>query len=431
MHRAWLANFTSLFASRMLAAAAAFLATVLMAKDLGPAGFGVLSILLAVLNVVSGLAAPALDMTTVRFASRHGVDQPKGGLPYFQALLRIKSVLILLLFGGGLLLTKPLAWLLFPGEAQPPIAALCIAFVAATLTMLWGFAYAYLQARQRFRLYAAFEVANATVRLFLVLFLIYKAYHSTTYFMATYALSAGLMALLSWPLLPRGCFRGDLPLRPYVRELLHFAKWVLVASVTTTLAQRADIFLLALCSADKVDIGHYGAAVSLTLVGDLLGMSLFNVLLPGASQIQDLGAMRQFLRRAVKPTLAACAGMLPLILLCVPITRLTFGPDYHQTGYLFAILLSGSAVGLLAAPAGAAIYSLGRPHVIAALETLKLALILLAGYTGYRLFGLVGLACGVSAAKGTLGLVTYAIAWRLSGGAGSSLDPSEDIAARC
>jgi O-antigen/teichoic acid export membrane protein len=168
--------------------------------------------------------------------------------------------------------------------------------------------------------------------------------------------------------------------------------------------------LIAAFEVPKESVGDYCAAVQLTLLGDLVIITLFNVLLPRASRLRERRELLEFLRGFGLPTAMGFAALVPLVLGANFIADLTFGNVYADTGALFALLLVGTAFALGSAPAGATLYGLGKSRSIAALECAKMVSILIGGLAMVPAFGVFGMAWVVAATKGGMGVVTYGLA---------------------
>ena len=178
-----------------------------------------------------------------------------------------------------------------------------------------------------------------------------------------------------------------------------------------------DLFLLAYYRVAKDVIGHYAPALQLALLGDLVILTLFNVLLPKASKLRTASEVNSFVRRFRWPLLALGAGMLPSLVLAGPVARAIFGDAYTQTGSLFAILLLGTACAVACAPASTALYGLGRSHIIALLEGVRLVVLVVAGSYTVQRYGAIGIAWTVTIIKGTIGIVSYAVVhWEIKRG---------------
>ncbi len=409
----WVGAFSWVFVARIVSSAVTFLTVALVGRVLGRGLYGELVILLAIMKVAAELVGPALDTTLVRFTARFREKSSFEAQSYYQAVFRAKLSLAVVLLLLGLVLAWPLAHAFSsPGAGDIVPLAIVIAFVGAACTVLWGFAQACFQAQQRFGHYASLELASALIRLILVIILLACGFGQVLPILAAYAAAPAFAAVLAWRQLPSDMFGRPRSLGSVWSEVLHFAKWVLVACSFTSLAQRVDVFLLAAWRSSSEAIGDYGAALQLTLLGDLVILTLFNVLLPKAAALKNADELRHFLREFRWPTMIVFSAVVPLLFASRSIARLTFGVEFVNAGGLFAILLLGAVFALGCAPAGATLYGMGRTRSIAVLEGLKLVGMLVAGSFAVRFFGVYGMAWTVAAVKGTMGIATYVLAAR-------------------
>ncbi|GMV93980.1 MAG: hypothetical protein AMXMBFR82_37580 [Candidatus Hydrogenedentota bacterium] len=408
----WAGAFGSVFFARILSTGATFVTVILAARMLGRGAYGELIVLLSIMKVAAELVGPALDTTLVRFAARHSGDSTNRSFDYVRTVFRLKLILAGALLVLGCALAWPLDRLLSDPAAgiQVGPAAVILAFAGAASTVLWAFAQASLQARQQFARYAAVELVCSLVRLFLVATLLGAGVHRVMPVLGAYVAAPTVAALIAWRGVPKGLFARGESGHSVLREIAGFAKWVLLACAFTSLAQRADIFLLTGFQLPSESIGDYGAALQLTLIGDLVILTLFNVLLPKASTLKSSEELRAFLHQFRVPALLMFVALLPFLLVSRWIAVLAFGPEYIRAGGLFAVLVLGSAFALGCAPAGAALYGMGRTSLIALLEGLKLIAIVLGGLVFIDTYGLFGMAWAVAATKGVIGVITYAVA---------------------
>ena len=408
----WAKVFGGVFTARVLSSALVLATVLLLGRVLGPTRYADLVILLSIMKVAAELVGPALDTTLVRFAAMRHADRPEDARPYYRTILHAKLALVAVLLVGGLVLAVPLRDLLLePGHEDALSAqAVWIAFAGAAATVLWGYAQAVYQAQQRFGTFASLELLNALLRLIFVGAVLAFVWNGLTTILLAYVLAGIVSAILAWMCLPNFIFAASPSSGTVWKEMLHFAKWVLAACCFTSIVQRVDIFLLAAFHAPKASIGDYGAALQLTLLGDLAIGTLFMTLLPKASGLKTGDETRHFLGAFVRPMGLAAAAALPIIVLSEPIVLLTFGPDYDQTASLFAILLIGTLFAMGSAPAGAALYGLGHSRAIALLELAKLVATLILGVIVVPRFGVLGMAWAIAAVKGVVGVATYIVA---------------------
>ncbi|NUM55913.1 MAG: oligosaccharide flippase family protein [Candidatus Hydrogenedentes bacterium] len=407
----WFGAFTSVFFARGIASVATFLTIALLGRTLGRAHYGDLVILLTIMKVASELAGPALDTALVRFVGAAESGAASAAV-YVHAVFRAKLWLAMAIVVAGVLMVWPIQQVIFLRESNPnvPLYALALAFLGAALTLFYAFVQTCFQARQLFGAYAWLEVLAAVLRLVAVGALALSGFGTVTPMFIAYAGAPLVVAALAWRSLPIGISAAEPVPAAVWAELWHFTKWVVAACAFTSLAQRIDVFLIAAFDVPAESVGDYCAAVQLTLLGDLVIITLFNVLLPKASRLHKRTELLAFLRSFGLPTAVGFVALVPLLLGSGPIAEWTFGDAFVDTGALFALLLVGTAFALGSAPAGAALYGLGKSRAIAALECAKMMGVLVGGAVMVPQFGVFGMAWIVAAVKGSVGVLTYGLA---------------------
>jgi len=108
-YKNWLGAVISLMSARIFAAGSAFLANMLVARQLAPEGYGRFYLLFTIITLVAGLTGPALDTVLVRFASIKIRSDNDTSLPYFKAALIGKLIILLFTLAAGAILARPLA----------------------------------------------------------------------------------------------------------------------------------------------------------------------------------------------------------------------------------------------------------------------------------------------------------------------------------
>ena len=424
-HNAWVSTFTGVFAARAVSSLATLAGIMLMGRHLGPAHYGNLVVLLTLSKVGAELAGPAIDTGVVRFAAMHWPGPGEAGLRYLRAGFWAKAVLAVLLLAAGVFLAGPVRQAVYgPVDgAQVPLYAVRLAFLAAALTVSWAFTQACFQARHRFGKYALSEMLAALTRLGFVGGTVLAARwaqwpltQSVVLFLGAYALGTGIATLYGAAQFPRGLLERPATAWAVAGELFRFTKWVLLACCFTSVAHRLDILLVKALGLAQQAVGDYAAAVQLVLLGDLVILTLFNVLLPKASGLRTRGDMAAFLRGFRFPALLASVAMVPVVLGSGWIARIAFGSEFIQTGSFFGILLIGALFSLGCAPAGTALYAMGKSHVVALFEGAKLACIAGLGWWAAHTYGAEGMAWTMTAVKSTIGILTVVAAhWAARG----------------
>lgn len=410
----WTQSILSVLGARSFAAAAAFLGNVLVARQLGDANFGRFYLLFSIMTIVAGLTGPALDTSLVRFAVKQGVKS-NASLPYFKAVLYFKIALLFFTLVAGVATVRPILQTLFVWSPDDPTPVryyyVLLAFTGGAVVSMWGFAQSYFQAHQRFTEYAGYEFCSSLLRLGLVLALLGLGSHSVLLFLGAYVVAPLAMALISWTQLPQEVFRARTDFR-IARELIGFGKWVLLATVFTTLTQRLDILLLNIDAfgVPKDLVGRYSAAVSIALVGELVLLTFYSVLLPKASQLKSAGELRQYIGQFRIPSMLFSLGLALTIPLSGPFCRIVLGEEYMGTEIYFAILMLGVIVSVGCAPTVTALYSLGHSRTVSVMEGLRLFLTLGLGLIVVPRYDVWGMAMVIMVVRSGLAVVTYVVA---------------------
>lgn len=425
-HNSWLNAVASVLGGRSLAAAAAFLGNFLVLLQLGPSVFATFYLLFTIMSLVAGLTGPAIDTTLVRFAARHKDEEGDGSLPYFKLVFLLKVGILLLTMAMALVASGPLVAALFSETSGATAGAVVVAFAGGAIVSMWGFSQSYFLAHQSFARYAGYEFCSSLLRLGLVLGLIFWKVDDPLWYLFAYVAAPLTMAILSWTELPRNLFTAKTNLVA-ARQFYTFGRWVILASLFTTLAQRLDILMLGYYGVNEHDIGLYSGAVAIVLAGELVLITFHSVLLPKASTLKDPGYLRIFIGQFRIPSLLFSLLLTFMVPVIYFVTRLP-GPApwhlplmqsiyalptasaYYGLAVYFTILLMGVIVTIACSPAIVALYSLGHSWVICSFEGARLVLTLALGIVLAARFGAYGMAWAVAAVRCAISILSYVVA---------------------
>jgi O-antigen/teichoic acid export membrane protein len=150
------------FGARLAAQAAGFATAVLIARALGPQGFGVYSFMLIAATLMAQVPGAGLDMSAVRVSARHRERDPERARQVLLVAGIGKTLLGLALALLGVLVAGWLAG----GELGPPESAAALRFAAAAslALALTEFTIAALQAYERFGAMLAVSALTAALR---------------------------------------------------------------------------------------------------------------------------------------------------------------------------------------------------------------------------------------------------------------------------
>lgn len=335
--------------------------TMLLARVLGPGGFGVLSVALAVAFTIAGLADWGFSLAFVRLAS----PEVMAGRP-IRHLHTVFLALRLACAGSVALAILVTRERLFPAIHLPAdLTWLGPAAALAGLALAAGGHYAaVLQALRRQRTLAVVRLAAAAIR--------FGAY-TTWALLATRHLEVALVIALAaiaaeavltgwrahraaelWPPVPR---------RP-PSSWMAFSLWAAVPAIAYSLIGQTDTVLLA-AMAGPEQTGIWAAVSRVSGVLILVAGAAWSVALPYVTALPDIAAVRRYARLAGYWCVATIAGAAVVAVLAPVLVRLLYGDAYAGGITALRLLLAGHAVGsvtLLMAPVA---YRFGRERLMA------------------------------------------------------------------
>jgi O-antigen/teichoic acid export membrane protein len=353
------------FGARMATQVAGFLTAVLVARALGPEGFGLYSLMLISATLLSQLPGPGADMSAVRVSARYSARDPERACQVLLVAALAKAAISLGLALLVMLFARPLAALLHNPDSATALR--CAALSAFALGMT-EYMLATLQAGQRFGRMLAVSLTTAALELGPIAALWASGALSLPLALALFvaAAYAGLLlsALASWRM-------WAAPLRnaaATIRELLDFSRWLVGAMLLGALTSNLDVLALTYL-AGAASAGLYNAGRTLTLPLAFAGGALGAVLLP---RLSALASPEQVARvtRAVTLAAAVAAAIAVLALAAVAplLLRLVYGAQYAGAAPIFQILTLAYGVQIITWPALTMLLVRDRPDLIAGLS---------------------------------------------------------------
>ena len=365
--------------STVLSAATIFL----LARWLGPGGFGLYAASLAIAVIVTDSLELAISGSVVNFGAKNNASSQK----------LIKYGLILkLALGLGLgilvaLLSKPVSTWINPNLHQP----LYLVAVIIPLNFLMRFPRSVLQSQRRFWADSSLEVITSLGRFLSVVG--FYASGLLTVITGLWAYLAGAAAaliigsaLISWKFLRE---KIDQETR---KNFFQFQKWLTIGFILAAIHGRMDTAIL-LKLAGPVATGIYQAAFRFFMPVMQLAAALSLVFAPRFASFTTHLEARIYLKKAAKLTLLLGLGVLLMMPLAPWLVQLIFGSAYAGAVLPARILSLGFALFIVMAPFTAyLIYSVNRTRVFALINFLQLLLLLILDYWLIPNFGAVGAA---------------------------------------
>jgi O-antigen/teichoic acid export membrane protein len=343
--------------------------TTLLARALGPSGFGVLSVVLALVFIVAGLSDLGWSAAFVRLGSpevMRGGDLRRLNETFLGLRVVLAVVIGLVLLAAGrwviptLRLPSSLGWL----AGASALAGLAMAVGAHHTTALQV-------ARQQRRI-TLLKTTAAALRL--AAYVLLAAAWGLT---LDSALAVTLLAIpVETLLVTWGAFRSVKLWPPVLRRppasWLVLSAWTAVPALAFTLVGQTDTVLLA-SLAGSAQTGLWNAAARVAGVVTLMSGAIWAVAFPYATGTFDAAQIERYLRLAWLAVLGIAAACAVGILVSPWVTLLFFGHAYDAAIPALRWLLGAKAInaaGMLLMPVA---YRLGRERLVAVMALAEFA----------------------------------------------------------
>jgi O-antigen/teichoic acid export membrane protein len=383
---------------------------IISARFLGPAAFGLMSVAIAALTLITDIGDLGTDTGLVRFVGKHIKEKPQKAFRFLKLGLEVKIIVGLTVLLLGWLLAPFVANTLFvKSELTNP---LIIAFVGVLFLLLFSFITHTLQALQKFWAWSGIQVGTNFLRVVIVLLLLY---------LGKLTLDSNLVTYISMPLV--GFIFGIIFLLPkkflkikketsVAKEFFHYNKWVATFTFVAAFSSRLDTFISARLLA-TTDVGLYSAASRLVQIVPQIVAALGTVIAPKMAAMGDLKDFVSYLKKTqIMVVGLALLGILaiPLVVFLIPYL---YGADYLASIPLFIVLLFAMLVFLIAVPVhNAVFYYFSYPKLFFWLSLLHLAIIGGLGWNLISTFGAMGAA--VTVLIGSVGNFIIPLIWVIS-----------------
>lgn len=366
---------------------------VVLARFLGPAEFGLLTISLTTLVLVADMADIGTNTGLVRFVSSHLSSNKEKALKILKLSLEIKLIVWLVVFMIMFLLAPFLATDVF--HKPELILPLRLVGFGVGGALLFTFATSALQAQQRYIPWSIVNIITNALRLLIIFALGYFLALNSVNSLIVYIVLpffGFFMALLILPTRDVLKVKGEFNL---LKELLKYNTPVAIFSVIAAFSARLDTFLNAALLSAK-EVGIYGAANQLVQIMPQLVSALGLVSSPKFASFQKIDQMLTYFKKFQLLCLGLCILGLFTIPLSIYLIPVLFGSAYSGAVVPFVILFLGQLIFLFSIPVHhSVIFYFGRPDVFIWVSLGHAMLIGGLGYFMISNFGITGAAVTV------------------------------------
>jgi O-antigen/teichoic acid export membrane protein len=367
-----------------------FVASLVVARALGPTNFGIYAVLAAAVGIVNTLAEGGLtEAAVLRIApmwSTNGRDAEVRARAFFWLRMSLVTAIVLV----GCALASVIAARLLEGVDD---GLLRLALIGVIATAASGALSAMLQATGAFGRMSSLTLINTSLTAALALVLAFSQRLDLVAALVVLGIGTSLATFVAArAMLPKG-WRLDLPSRA---DLVHEAtslfqtgRWLWLASLFATFTANAEVLLLNRWAALPL-VGAYALALNLASKADVVNQSLYTVLLPGVATLEDQQSRRSYVRRGLVRSGAIAVGLLALIPLAEPVIVIIYGQEFAQTAVFFRLLVGIVIFDVLLAPLLLLPLAYRRPKLMAAADAARAITLIVAGVALIPTFGAFG-----------------------------------------
>lgn len=375
--------------------------TIVLARLLVPADFGVVAMAMSIVAILEVLTAFSIDVALIQRA-----DVQRGHLDTAWTFnVMFGAAIALTLF----LLAEPTAAFYRHPELVPVMRVLAIGWLVQGLENVGPVAFRReLEFNKEYWFLSAKKLAAFAVTIPLAIWL-------RSYWALVVGIVAGkfLSAWLSYavhPFRPRFSLKG-------ARELFAFSRWLFVNNVLFFLNQRtSDVVIGRLAGAQALGLYNLSFEIS-NMPTTELAAPINRAVLPGYAQLyRETGTLAQ--------SYVAVIGLIALLsipagagiaAIAAPFVTVVLGPKWLDAIPLIQILAFYGCVASLGTNTGVVMMAVGRPHLMTAMALTHVCVLVPALVIATRTWGLAGAALAVLAATVLVLPLNFAILARVLG----------------
>jgi O-antigen/teichoic acid export membrane protein len=368
-------HLTLVFTGNIVAAFLGFLTVLLISRELPVNSFGLFNIAISVMLIASRLASLGMDTGMIRFASSYLVSERSDEAHQVLSLTLLVRVVVSFVVAAIIFsASQVVSEYFFHYSNLVPLMKLA-AFGIVTLSLvnyLRSALYAYQWFKRSAILQLLVDFGKICSAVMCVYFL--RLDDVTSVMIFAFAPLLGIVV---------GRWSKDL-----FKRLFSYSKWLFVSNVSEITLPYVGIFMLAKML-DSESVGIYGLALNLTYIFPIIIYSLQSVLLPEVSRFTEVDQFEKYIKGSLKISFYIGIIIIPVLFLSHKIILLFFGVRYLDSVPIFNWLLLGYVVHIIKSTIRMALYSMNRPHVLAAVDMLKLIIITLGCYVFIPYFGIL------------------------------------------
>lgn len=397
-----------IFSGNALSSVLGIIFTILAARLLGPAGWGVVAGVGNLIPIIVAFADLGLGATVFQYtAGKWGTkEEDKARRVYGTALaIRIVTTAVVSIF--LVLFASWFAKSIFGSQDQVLIFLTALGFLGVALLDFQIFS---IEARQNWRLAAIFISLTNVFRVGFLLFLIWVGQANILSVLVSFSGSALLVFLLST------VFLFNAPkLHPgwqeFIKKFSSFSLWMGGNKIVSVLGSRVDILII-IQLLGAYEAGIYGAANRLAMGVPLILGSFATVLAARFASLKDKSEVISFFKKSFGLSLVIVIGLITGIIV-TPLIITLFGPEYVRSKEVLQWLFVAMIPFALSVPSvNLLIYHFKKPRIITLLSILQLLITVFFIYLYIPILGIFAAVWGLGLSNVLTLVVTYYLSFR-------------------
>ena len=360
---------------------------ILLARFLGTSSFGIFSIAIVTLTLISDIANIGTDTGIVNFVGKYIYSEKPKALKFLKLGLEIKLLVSVLVIVLGWFFTPLVARYFFAKEEL--ILPLRLSLIGASTALLFSYATSAIQAIQKFWLWSFVNIGTNFLRLVTILLLFNLKALTVSASMVTYTTIPLLGFLIVLYFLPS--FWAVKNEKTVAKEFFNYNKWVALLTLVAALTARLDTFI-ATRFLTLHDVGIYSVANNLAGVVPQIVLAVAVVAAPKLTSFDTKKKAINFLLKLQLFVFGLC---LLGITIGLPIGYLVinyfYSNQYSQSFEPFVILFLAQLIFLFSVPVHASIfYYFAKPSFFVLVSFVQLILLLFFGTFLVSHYGYIG-----------------------------------------
>lgn len=375
--------------SSMLVMLFGSLATIILARNLGIANFGIYSLFLSIIMLMGSLSDFGIDTSFVRFSSLYLQKDKEKASAILGISLKIKIFVSVLISFIGIIFSKHIANGLF---SKPELSSpLTVAFFCLVGIALLGFVQNNLRAMELFKKYSFLNSFHSVVSLVFVCIVWITGNLNLTSAMVIIFIMPFISSLMGLLIGPKDFLNKEAKPAVSLKKLFHFGKWIWLRTICGLIFIRLDIIMLSYFKSMS-EVSFYAAAFGLASKLSIINNSLITVLLPRVSRLETPSQIIVFAKRFLKITSFCIVPLFLILFFSNSIIALFYGKEFLPAVFIFKILFIRFLIAIITNPLFLVAYAIDKPQVLA----FSSAAVLIFGFIAFSflipLFGGVGAA---------------------------------------